>query len=145
MEACIKRLAQHLGGELAILHGHGGERHEEGIIAHALQHVLIQEAAPVSALFGGNVVAEHIEPAANDLLVDVLVGQPFAAALGVAHALGDRAFRLVLREGETHGLAIHHHLDGGKLAGVVGQIFNDGGRNIMGVGVDDHWASPGLN
>jgi len=41
--------------------------------------MLVHEAAPIGALFRRQLIAENIEPAADDLTIDALLREPFLA------------------------------------------------------------------
>ena len=79
VESGFERLFENLGGMLAALHRHGGERHQRRQRLDALDEVLVVEAAPIGALLGRQFVAEAVEPAADQLMVDAVLAHPGAA------------------------------------------------------------------
>ena len=93
------------------------------------------QSAPSSAR---EVVAEHVEPAADHLPVDAVLGAATRGAFGVAHAGRHRPLRLVAGEGEAHGARLHGHLDGRERQPLRLQRVEQGGRHEMRMSVDDH-------
>ena len=72
-----ENLTQHFGGAGAILQRNGGERHEARFAHRGLRQMGVDQARPPGALLGRQFIAEHIEPAANHLALDILVVHPF--------------------------------------------------------------------
>ena len=104
----------------------------------ALEKVLVEEATPIGALLGWNVVAEHIEPAAHHLLVDAALHEPFAPLFGVAHAGRHRPLRIVVRERKAKAAILDRELHRGERTAARRHVVEKGGRHEMGMRVDDH-------
>jgi hypothetical protein len=141
VEAGVERLLQDLGSEPARLHRDGRERYQEGQLGGGGQHVGVEEAAPVGRLLGRQVIAEHVEPAADDLLVDAMCREPLAARLGGAHPGRDRSLGLVPREGEPHA-AIDRDLHRRRNPPPRCELLEQGRGNEVGMRVDDHRSPP---
>jgi hypothetical protein len=86
-EARGMRLAQHLGGARAVLHRHGGQRHEAWLALCGLCQVRVDQARPFSALLRRHLIGEHVEPAADHLALDLLLVHPLQARGHVAQRL----------------------------------------------------------
>src|SRR3984957_19577228 len=78
-EALAERLFEHGCRELAALQRHAGERLDRRQTGNRGQHVLVDEAAPVGAFRPRQLVAEHVEPAAGQLAIDLLFREPVLA------------------------------------------------------------------
>ena len=141
-EAGVERLLQHLGRVLAGLQRHGRKRHEKWMGFHTLEQVLVEEPAPVGAFVGRNVIAEHVEPAADDLLVDAAVGEPFAALVGVAHAGRHRPLGIVVGEGETKSAVLDRKLHRRKRMAARRDVIQECRGHVVGMRVDDHDLQP---
>src|SRR5690606_40878623 len=83
-------------------------------------------------------VAEHVEPAADDLPVDALRAHPLQALLGVAQPGSDRAREGAAGEAEAHAALVALDLHRGELALTLGQGLEQRGGHEMSVDVDDH-------
>ena len=132
-------LAQHLRRAGAILQRHGGQRHEALFLLGEGLQMLIDEPRPGHALRARQFIAEHVEPAAGDLTVDLLLVHPLQASRHIAQGLGHGARGLAAREGEAEAArAIFHQLQGGEGGRVGADRLDEAGRADMGVAIDDH-------
>src|ERR1700733_4040588 len=137
MKALIERFFQRLRRKLAGLHRNGGERDEKRNLFCRLEQMTVQEPVPFQSLVRRQVIAEHIEPATDHLLVDAAVGEPFPAALDVAHSRGDRPLRLLSREGKPRAAVFGDGLDGRERA-LRERLVEQGLRNEVRVGINNH-------
>ena len=74
------RLAQHFGRARAVLQRHGGERNEPRLALGGLRQMRVDQPRPGRALLGRQFVAEHVEPAADDLAFDASARPSISAA-----------------------------------------------------------------
>jgi hypothetical protein len=132
--AGIEGFFQHLRGMRAALHRHGRERHQRRQRLHSREQMLVVEAAPIGTLVGGQFVTETVEP------VDVLLGHPGAALLGVAQQRHDRAGHLRAGKGKAQLAFLFLGRERGEQALLPFHVGKQRGRNEMGVGIDDQVA-----
>ena len=140
LEAGGMGFAQHLGGKLAILGRHGGERDEARLGLGGLRQMRVDEARPGGTFRGGQVVAVHVEPAGDDLAIDLLLVHPLQAAGQIAQRLRHRARRLTAGKGKAEARAVLDQADRRKLRSLRLDILDQARRNEMGVTIDDHVA-----
>src|SRR5256885_17255333 len=74
----VERLGQNLCGEPAVLQRHGGERREARFLAQCLLQAVVVEAAPGEAFARRQLVAEAVQPSADELVVDAVPVHPGA-------------------------------------------------------------------
>jgi hypothetical protein len=79
--------AQHFGRSGAILQGNGGQRHEARLRLGSLSQMRVDELGPGRAFRRREFVAEHVNPAADHLAVDAVLGHPGDAAGDVGERL----------------------------------------------------------
>ena len=70
------RCLQHAGCARAVAKRHGRERHEMRLRLGRGKQTIIGEPAPRLGFGAGQLIAEHIDPTADDLAVDALLGHP---------------------------------------------------------------------
>ena len=75
----LKRLGQHFGRHVSVLQGHGGERRETRLAGESFAHAVVDETAPGQALLRRQLIAEAVEPAADQLMVDAVFVHPATA------------------------------------------------------------------
>jgi len=75
----LQCLAEHLRGEPPILQRHGGERREARLGAQRFLHAVVDGAAPGRAFDGWQLIAEAVEPAADQLMIDAVRVHPGTA------------------------------------------------------------------
>jgi hypothetical protein len=122
----------------AALHRHGRERHQGRQRLHAGEKMFVIEAAPIGSLFGRKLVAETVEPAADDLAVDRLLRHPGAPLLDIAQKRHHRSRHLGAGEGKAQlALFLPGH-EGGEQAALRLHLGEERRRHEMGMAVDDH-------
>ena len=101
--------------------------------------MLVDKTCPTHTLFARQFVAEHVEPAAGDLTVDLLLVHPLQPTADIAQRLGDGTRRLAASEGEPEAAArIVDELQR-RLRGRIGaDRLAQARRADMGMAVDDH-------
>src|SRR5471030_2054119 len=78
-ETCLDRLAEHFRRHLAVLQWNGGEGGETFFLGERLAHAVVDETAPRETRVRRQFVAEAVEPAADQLMVDAVPVHPVAA------------------------------------------------------------------
>src|SRR5262245_46705350 len=97
--------------------------------------MLVDEGRPAQALLGRDLVAEHVEPAAYHLALDLVVVEPLEARGDVAQRLRHRPRRLAAREAEA---ALLGDADRGEARGLCADRLDQAGRHQVRVTADDH-------
>ena len=134
------RLAQHLRGARAVLQRHGGERDQARLCPRGGEQMLVREARPARAFLRRQFVAEHVEPAADHLALDLLLVHPFQPGGKIAQRFRHRARRLAAAEREPERRAVLDQAQRRKRCGLRADRLEQARRNEMGVAVDHHAA-----
>ena len=132
------RRLEHGGCARAVAKRHGRQRHEARLGFGCRHQHVVGEPAPAFAFGARQFIAEHVDPAAHDLLVDSLLGHPGGARGDIGQRLRHRPRRLGAGEGkgERAGVLDLPHI--GKLARILADRRQQPGRHQMGVAIDDH-------
>ena len=136
VKALAERLFEHLRRELAALQRHAGQRLQRRQRLDVLQHGLVHEAAPIGALFRRQLVAEDIEPGADELIIDARLAEPFLALVEIVQKHADRPRRRRGAEAEAHARLLVMHLHRRKHPPLRREPFEEGAGNEMTMRVD---------
>ena len=75
-KSCNHRRLQHAGCARAVAKRNGRERHEMRLRLGRGKQTIVGKPAPRLGFGAGQLIAEHIDPTADDLTVDALLGHP---------------------------------------------------------------------
>ena len=84
LEALTVRFLQNVRCAHAVLQRHGRKRNEARLLPGCRSKMRVDQPRPARAFLGGKFVAEHVEPAADDLTVDLVVIEPLQSPGDVA-------------------------------------------------------------
>ena len=138
VEAGIERLVQNLRGELAALQRNRRQRRESLELLDAFEHVLIEKARPVGALLRRQLIGEHVEPAADHLLVDFLLDEPLLAMVDVAEPSDHRPRELAAAKRQRQCALVLLGLDRRKQPLLRLEVVEQRLRNVMSMHIDVH-------
>src|SRR5262245_12008105 len=136
-EAALERLAQHFGRPGAILQRNRRERRKTPLRAERFPHAIVDEPAPAQTFLRHKLIAEAIQPTADELMVDAVSIHPCAPIIQIGELRRDGTSRFGAQKLQPNALLAAKEAYARKLFDVRIEPLHEEPRHIVRVHIDD--------